>query len=152
MQSIVNRVARGSQWLDAHYPGWWTKINLLDLAVSNCQRCILGQVYTRVIPTFEQNQILAQVLAQGAQVVRVGGAPSGYNVLYFHHDLDYTAGQLGFAAIGLPLYDRNGHDISTAEEFEMLTDEWTRVIIERRIDNHPDLADLAVCRRGPVMV
>lgn len=150
MNGIATRVARGAQWLDRNYPGWWAKIDLETLTVSSCKSCVLGQVYTRMIPANEQDQIFAQVLESGVDknIFGANGAWGGYNLLYFYHQLEFFVGNLGFALSTYPLFEQEtGRPVAGVEEFTLLTDEWTRVILGRRIDAHPDLADLGACRR-----
>lgn len=132
---IKERVARGAGWLDQRYPDWWNKIDLGTLEVSNCHMCVLGQVYTGCIPTRERNQILAQVLGRTPQQVTLDSIP-GYDVLSAYYELGELAIGLGFA-IGWPL-----RFFSPKEEYAALTDEWTRVIISRRLEAHPDIQDL----------
>ena len=36
---------RGANLLDEKYPGWYKKINLDNLDITSCFRCILGQLY-----------------------------------------------------------------------------------------------------------
>lgn len=36
-------VKRGAAWMDEHYPGWIERINLSELDMNNCHRCIIGQ-------------------------------------------------------------------------------------------------------------
>jgi hypothetical protein len=43
--TIEDRVKRGALLLDATTPGWVEKISLDRLAMRNCWRCVLGQVY-----------------------------------------------------------------------------------------------------------
>lgn len=40
-----DRVAKGAALLDEHYPGWAARIAADDLAMSLCDKCVLGQVY-----------------------------------------------------------------------------------------------------------
>lgn len=43
----MERVERGAAWLDEHEPGWELKIDLGELNLASCYKCILGQVYGR---------------------------------------------------------------------------------------------------------
>lgn len=45
MNDLQIRVERGAVWLDAIYPEWWTHLDLGTLQLSNCCRCVLGQVF-----------------------------------------------------------------------------------------------------------
>lgn len=42
--TITERVARGAALLDVATPGWFEAINLDWLDLSNCNRCVLGQL------------------------------------------------------------------------------------------------------------
>jgi hypothetical protein len=43
--SIRARVLAGMKLLDEERPGWWQRINLRELAMSHCVRCVLGQIF-----------------------------------------------------------------------------------------------------------
>lgn len=43
--TIPDRVRRGAELLDARRPGWAGELALDRLAMSSCDRCILGQLY-----------------------------------------------------------------------------------------------------------
>lgn len=142
MISVAERVAHGAAWLDERYPGWVDAIDLGKLNVASCHACVLGQVYTGHIPTHEQDQILAQVLEHMAE--RVSGfeartfadsirtsVSGGFNVLYEKYQLKDLSAALGFSLDWEDLGYR-----STTEQFAALTDEWTRVIISRRLAAH----------------
>lgn len=43
--TIAERVAAGAAWLDEHAPGWIGRIDVDHIRMSDCTRCILGQVY-----------------------------------------------------------------------------------------------------------
>lgn len=36
-------IKRGVYWLDTNHPGWEQKIDLSNLTMSNCDRCVIGQ-------------------------------------------------------------------------------------------------------------
>lgn len=36
-------VSRGANWLDENHPGWTARINLDDLMMNNCTKCVIGQ-------------------------------------------------------------------------------------------------------------
>lgn len=139
MNDIAARVARGAVWLDEHYPQWWERIEISTLDVSSCHLCVLGQVYTGCIPTGEQGQILAQVINEAAGIERYSlleyietGKWGGYNTLVDYHGLACYAPGLGFS-IGMGWTDTEGTPVTVKAEMAMLTDEWTRVIISRRL-------------------
>lgn len=146
MDTIEIRVARGAKWLDVKYPGWWQVIDLGTLELSSCNRCVLGQVYSKVIPEGERSQLLAQVLGTMARPERLeamgemaeGTRWGGYNVLRAKHDLWEFAPKLGFSIDWQRMWS-NGRILDAPEEFVALTDEWTRVILTRRIEAHPDV-------------
>jgi hypothetical protein len=43
--TIDQRVQAGMAFLDQHEPGWTASIDLDQLDMSRCDRCVLGQVY-----------------------------------------------------------------------------------------------------------
>lgn len=43
--SIYDRVAKGVELLDRVRPGWAKELNSDRLLISNCGRCVLGQLY-----------------------------------------------------------------------------------------------------------
>lgn len=144
MSDTATRVARGAAWLDTKYPGWFQAIDLATLKISDCHMCVLGQVYTGAVSDAEKDQIVGQIVAGmsntwAAQWNAMYKAKElgGYNVLCEFYDLDFTP-QLGFA-IDAQEYQSEDDD---RVEYAALLDEWTRVIIERRLQAHPDLNDL----------
>lgn len=153
MSDTATRVARGAAWLDEKYPNWFQAIDLGTLELSDCRQCVLGQVYTGAIEPDEQNQIVAQIVAGmsktwGAQWLEMynEGELGGYNVLREWYDMDFTS-QLGFAIDAL----ENQGEAEDKVEYGALLDEWTRVIIERRIQAHPDILEMT-CRLDEVRV
>jgi hypothetical protein len=44
VSSIAERVAAGAAFLDEHEPGWWKRIDLPSLDLSDCEDCVLGQL------------------------------------------------------------------------------------------------------------
>lgn len=158
MSDIAARVARGAAWLDEKYPQWYSKIDLSILDLGNCTQCVLGQVYTGVIPAAEQGQVLAQTIAQVTngwpdadeweqdyRLQVASGEFGGYQILTDFHELPEDGEWHGFVAVA----DRaGGTDEETLEaervEYQQMLDEWTRVIIERRLAEHPDVQALTV--------
>ena len=43
--NLKEAVKRGAAWLDANHPGWREKINLAELEMEHCSKCILGQLF-----------------------------------------------------------------------------------------------------------
>lgn len=39
------RVARGAALLDGVTPGWWSRIDPVELEIASCTECVLGQVF-----------------------------------------------------------------------------------------------------------
>lgn len=156
MSNVKERVERGAAWLDVNYPGWHTKIDLSILDMGNCNMCVLGQVYTGVIPTEERGQILAQVLAslpgmysedeqayveehveEYAWLVK-SGEYGGYQILtdLYDGELADQGEHHGFVTSDypdLPVYEAG---VAESEEYAQLLDEWTRVIVSRRLTGH----------------
>lgn len=140
MYDIEDRVARGTAWLDEHYPNWVTGIDISTLNIASCHLCVLGQVFTGCIPAAEQGQILAQVLEKMCTIERATaaeaieeGAWGGFNTMVEHHRLLPIPARLGFSTDWVGPVNADGEMISAAEELILLTDEWTRVIISRRL-------------------
>lgn len=143
MYNIAERVARGAVWLDEHYPHWVGKVEISTLDLASCHLCVLGQVFTGCIPADEQSQILAQVLNMhtGAELTTMreavaDGSWGGFNTLYEHHRLLGTIAGLGFSTDWMGPIGPDGAMISAKDELGLLTDEWTRVIISRRLAAH----------------
>lgn len=152
MSDIAARVARGAAWLDEKYPQWFGKIDLSILDLGDCTQCVLGQVYTGVIPAAEQGQVLAQAIlsvtqgwpnadewADDYRMQVLSGTVGGYHILSDFHELPEDGQWHGFVAS----IDSLMEDEGKAEYVELL-DEWTRVIIERRLTEHPDVRVLMV--------
>lgn len=142
MNDIADRVARGAAWLDEKYPTWFEGIDLGTLDLGNCTRCVLGQVYTGVIPASEQGQVLAQAIAlvtsgyddadEWEQEYReevASGQFGGFQILTDFHELPDEGMWHGFVA---PADGSEDEETITAQYRELL-DEWTRVIISRRM-------------------
>jgi len=45
MTAVAERVARGAALLDGKLPGWAERIDLAELELSSCYRCVLGQLF-----------------------------------------------------------------------------------------------------------
>lgn len=142
MSDVVDRVARGAAWLDEKYPAWFEGIDLSTLDLGNCTRCVLGQVYTGVIPAAEQGQVLAQAIAQVTAGCtdteaweheyreEVGlGSMGGYQILTDFHELPEEGMWHGFVAPA----DSSGDEGEEKAQYAELLEEWTRVIISRRM-------------------
>lgn len=158
MHTIATRVARGADWLDLNYPTWWEQIDLATLNIASCSDCVLGQIYTRVIPTEERAGIVAQVLRNMhpfergafAEAVAEAAVTPGFNILVEKHAMWIGAQFMGFS---LPFFSALGTDgnPTAVEEMAALTDEWTRVIIERRINaNLAEVSALWALNRAEV--
>lgn len=59
LDQIPDRVAAGIKYNDEHDPGWWKLIDLDDLNMSDCDRCIRGQIYRRTHSKDVENAYLA---------------------------------------------------------------------------------------------
>ena len=142
------RVQAGSAWLDVNYPGWWKTIDLVDLDLSTCRYCVLGQVWTGHIPAEERRQLLAQVIRASEQAdcwsgvnldtvaIKVGNGYTWLRQVHKLTPLDTT--RMGFALSGdeAPMgFDR------TRAAWDGLGDEWVRVIIGRRLASEPRLVE-----------
>lgn len=143
MSDIKERVARGAAWLDEKYPGWFLKIDLGTLDLSRCTQCVLGQVYTGVIPAAEQGQVLAQAIAQVTQgwpdadewaddyrLQVASGEFGGYQILTDFHELPEDGEWHGFVAVS----DRQAEtNEETDAEYAELLELWTQVILSKRL-------------------
>lgn len=133
-QEIAEAVAKGATWLDEHYPNWWKAVDLAVLDVSQCDMCVLGQVYTGYIPAHERDQILAQVLEK--TYLHSMQRDLGFTILSHLHGLDwFTSAKLGFSVESHLTNCTCGYteECPGAHGYSKLTDEWTRVIIGRRL-------------------
>jgi hypothetical protein len=147
MTKIADRVAAGADWLDEKYPGWFNSIDLGTLEISNCYRCVLGQVYSGHIPEAERNQLIAQVVEMmnsgGTDVDRYDWETAvpkwgGFSIIADANRLFDGGMKMGFAAD----WDDLDYQRDQGTQYVQLLDEWTRVILERRLRAHPDLNDL----------
>lgn len=53
----ADHVNRGAALLDEHVPGWYDKIDIEQLEMSECANCVLGQVFADQVPEKELSQI-----------------------------------------------------------------------------------------------
>lgn len=138
--SIAERVALGSAFLDRHFTGWWERIDLNILDIDSCEGCVLGQLWC-TSPQEEAGQIMAQAVAhfielpfydlETATEAATRNTPYGIISTAFD-ELRYSRTYaLGFNYATYSIFART--------EVEALTDEWTRLIIQRRLDAHPDV-------------
>lgn len=135
----AERVAKGVAWLDENYPGWFDVIDLDTLDIAACDRCVLGQVYEGCIPPEEKNQLIAQALqsqpkALASQFQRLAesGEVGGFTILAEAKNM-VISGQvheMGFAV------DFFQEAFGSAPSYVSLLEEWTRVIIQKRLDAH----------------
>lgn len=150
MNDVADRVARGAAWLDEKYPQWFSKIDLSILDLGNCTQCVLGQVYTGVIPPAEQGQVLAQTISmvtdgwpdaaeweEDYRLQVASGQFGGYQILTDFHELPEDGEWHGFVARA----DRSGGtdpETLAAEEaeYQELLEAWTKVILSRRLAFH----------------
>lgn len=133
-ETVEVQVARGAAWLDEHYPDWWKAVDLAVLDVSQCDVCVLGQVYTGYIPVQERDQILAQVLEK--TYLHPMQRDYGFNILSHLHDLDwFTSAKLGFSVDSALSFctETCTEECPGDHGYPELTDEWTRVVIGRRL-------------------
>lgn len=47
-RNAAEAVANGAQLLDDHHPGWWRMIDLDNLNINSCTRCVCGQLATAI--------------------------------------------------------------------------------------------------------
>lgn len=132
------QVARGAAWLDRRYPDWWKSIDLAVLDLSRCDVCVLGQVYHGHISQEERDQLLAQVLEKSYASPLL--LDYGFNVLSRWHELTwFGAAKLGFAVESCLCMETCPSECAGFHGYTELVDEWTRVVIQRRLDQHRDV-------------
>lgn len=102
--TIPDRVAAGVAWLDANAPDWLDRIDLDELQMDDCCRCMLGQVFD----DYWKSPLLAGDIAKGSSDLP-SAVPLGFQSQ--HVDLNSEAADA---------------------EYESLAAEWRRVIAERR--------------------
>lgn len=42
-EDAILAVKKGTQWLDENHPGWERRLDLSNLEMNNCERCVIGQ-------------------------------------------------------------------------------------------------------------
>lgn len=112
MSTIAERVARGAAFLDTRMSGWWRVggIVLGRLRMSDGCFCVVGQLYpdTAAVDPYDETPFTRAL--EGGWL-----------------DLDYAAA----LALGFFVDPARGARAVDAE-YRALTEEWTRVITERR--------------------
>lgn len=105
--SIADRVAAGAAYLDEHIPDWVRLITVERLDISSGCRCILGQLHAEDYPY------------PGEMPGEAGMQPG---------DANRTRIAMGFEV------DSDLGDDRAGLEYGWLTDEWARVIEQRRAE------------------
>lgn len=106
-ETLRSRVNAGAAKLDRERPGWHKEINLDVLDISDCYRCILGQLW--------------------------GFYGDGLNVVL--PDLSTPGYEFGFSS-EIVLYKTHKHLASTQEdEYRRLTQYWIEAIKSRRAED-----------------
>ena len=118
MTTVAERVAAGAKFLDEHDPDWWRDdikhpVNLWDLSLSSPRRCILGQR----CPMEKRGGDFDSPYMEMAQSLS-GIAPDSGDLLPWAAALGFEASLTDFGV--------------AYTEYGDLTDEWARVIRERR--------------------
>lgn len=138
--TIAERVALGAAFLDKHFTGWWERIDLGTLNIDDCDSCVLGQLWCTA-PQEEAGQIVAQsvgrlMLVSGGALDRMTATEVATNnnpyatIVQAYEELRGTGShKLGF--------NFGANFITHDDEPEALADEWTRLIIQRRLDASP---------------
>jgi hypothetical protein len=103
---VAERVAAGAAFLDQRHPGWWQHIDVGQLNLGSCVRCVLGQLF----PNADDPQ---NSYEDACMALDIG-------------DRDMDA-DLGFDRYGFPLAE-----FAPDDSYGALTTEWCRVITERR--------------------
>lgn len=44
-EKVRNKVRKGADVLDDINPGWFNEVNVKELEMASCERCILGQIF-----------------------------------------------------------------------------------------------------------
>lgn len=124
MTTTAEAIANGAALLDEQFPGWWRQINVGQLQLSDCNLCILGQIYR---PLF--NELCANAPSPGCR------PEDPYAVAQEDLELsNYMTTQYGF---NLDYYEAEG-----CHDWGMLTDAWIELIKlrfeEDTLDEHAE--------------
>ena len=128
------RVKLGAAWLDERYPNWWDKIDLGTLELSSCDLCVLGQVWTGVVPVEEKFQLIAQAVKGSCYTAKQAMAGDGFNLMMWSDGDLYLYNHV--QDLGFDLKGVNPN--LEPEKYETLTQAWTDLIISRRLAAHPE--------------
>lgn len=105
-EELAERVARGAALLDKMKPGWFNKVNDQTLKLTNCVKCILGQLYDYEFKNDRTSEYASETgYGEGMQRLGLNDYP--------------TAEQHGF-------YSKN------TEYYRLLHDIWIDVIANKR--------------------
>lgn len=111
-EAAAEAVKRGAALLDTCMPNWVERVDILDLDVSSCQSCVLGQVYADQVT--------------GSHPSRTGW---GMGMLDLFGTTDAINGvAYGFEQRGLAVMDT----LYPAEEYDLLTNAWADLIAARQ--------------------
>lgn len=102
-------VARGVEFLDSYDPEWVDKIDLPSLQLSNCYRCVLGQLIGNYFHAVEWDDSLLPGANENERIA--------------------SAYRLGF---NVPVPDVLAYADETIPLYEPLQQAWTRAIAARR--------------------
>lgn len=89
--SIRARVAAGATLLDAERPGWAGRIDVDQLQMGSCVRCVLGQLYGEYSDGCEALGFPRSIDPQWREAVRYGFASLDCNGLTEAWKAEYTA-------------------------------------------------------------
>lgn len=139
-RTLLERVEKGAGFLDRHYPGWWQHIDLGTLEIASCERCVLGQVYGQAGDA-ERGAVIAQAVEYwtfGSPLTLQGALAEEFV------DTESPFGRMTSAFRELRYVGAIDHgfawDSFMQERQEpSLTDMWTRLVIQRRLDAHVDV-------------
>lgn len=146
MNQFTDQVAKGAAWLDANYPGWVDVIDLDSLDISDCTSCVMAQVNDGLIGPDERGQLIAQAvetmppnLGRHWKMMAAAGELGGFNVLAEGKGM-VKSGEVYEMGFALPYLPYQNMPIAYEKAYDELLEAWTCLIIQRRLDAHPDVA------------
>lgn len=103
-----DRIEQGAAWLDETQPGWERRLDIGQLDLASCERCVLGQVFMDRAKATEM------------------GTGYGWALHVFESvDMSHTRG------FSLDEDELREMGIHTGREYAVLTDEWGAFIKDR---------------------
>jgi hypothetical protein len=114
---VQERVGAGATLLDMSVPGWAEKIDVKTLSLNNCNRCVLGQIFS----TYENGMHRLQIDGTNWKSSAISAAAYG-----FHHENLETddptwseSVDAEFAALRTAWLDEIAARLETADETDL---------------------------------